>query len=148
MTDHEVISTLNDLIETCKDGDEGFRTCAADVTDPRLRTFFSNRAQTCAAAALELQQLVRAYGGESEKDSSLGGAVHRRWIDIKALVTGKDDRAVLQECERGEDIAVTRYNQALGKNLPEDVRVVVERQYQGVLQNHDQVKSLRDQYRA
>ncbi|HYD61465.1 MAG TPA: PA2169 family four-helix-bundle protein [Noviherbaspirillum sp.] len=147
MTDDEVVSTLNELIETCKDGDEGFRTCAADVSDPRLRTFFSNRAQTCAAAAFELQQLVRAYGGEPERDSSLGSAVHRRWIDIKALLTGKDDRAVLQECERGEDIAVSRYSQALVKNLPENVRVVVERQYQGVLQNHDQVKSLRDQYR-
>lgn len=148
MTNDEVISILNDLIETCKDGDEGFRTCAIDVSDPRLRTFFSNRAQTCAAAALELQQLVRAYGGDPERNSSLGGAVHRRWIDIKALLTGKDDRAVLQECERGEDIAVTSYSRALGQNLPENVRAVVERQYQGVLQNHDQVKSLRDQYRA
>ncbi len=148
MTDDQVISTLNDLIETCKDGDEGFRTCAADASDTRLRTFFSNRAQTCAAAALELQQLVRAYGGDPDRDSSLGAAVHRRWIDIKALVTGKDDRAVLEECERGEAIAVSRYSQALGNKLPENVRVVVERQYQGVLQNHDQVKSLRDQYRA
>jgi uncharacterized protein (TIGR02284 family) len=148
MTNDEVISTLNDLIETCKDGDDGFRTCAADVSDPRLRTFFSNRAQTCAAAALELQQLARAYGGDPEGGSSLGGAVHRRWIDIKALLTGKDDKAVLRECERGEAIAVSSYSQALGKKLPENVRAVVERQYQGVLQNHDQVKSLRDQYRA
>ena len=148
MTNDDVVSVLNNLIETCKDGEEGFRTCGMDVSDPRLRTFFTNRAQTCAAAALELQNLVRNYGGDPDVSSSLGAAVHRRWIDIKALVTGKDDRAVLTECERGEAMAVTSYQQALGRNLPENVRAVVERQYQGVLQNHDQVKSLRDQYRA
>jgi len=148
MSDDDIISVLNGLIETCKDGDEGFRTCAMDASDPRLKTFFTNRAQTCAAAALELEALVRAYGGDPENSNSLGSAVHRRWIDIKALITGKDDRAVLEECERGEAMAVTSYSQALGRNLPENVRAVVERQYQGVLQNHDQVKSLRDQYRA
>lgn len=148
MTNDEVISVLNTLIETCKDGDEGFRTCAMDASDTRLKTFFTNRAQTCAAAALELQTLVRVYGGDPDNSSSLGSAIHRRWIDIKALITGKNDLAVLQECERGEAMAVTSYSQALSRNLPENVRVVVERQYQGVLQSHDQVRSLRDQYRA
>ncbi|HZW21686.1 PA2169 family four-helix-bundle protein, partial [Noviherbaspirillum sp.] len=128
--------------------DEGFRTCAGDVSDPQLKTFFSNRAQSCAAAAIELQDLVRAYGGNPETSGGLGGALHRRWVDIKALVTGKDLKAVLRECERGEDFAVASYRRALERNLPADVRAVVERQYQGVLQNHDQVRSLRDQYRA
>jgi len=148
MDNDEVISTLNDLIETSKDGAEGFRTCADDVSDARLKTFFSNRAQACAAAAQELQAMVRSYGGDPEQSGGLGGALHRRWVDIKALVTGKDDKAVLKECERGEDVAVASYRRALEKNLPVEVRSVVERHFQGVLQNHDQVKSLRDQYRS
>ena len=148
MNNDEIISTLNDLIETCKDGEEGFRTCAGDVGDPTLKSFFSNRAQSCAAAATELQDLVRAYGGDPERSSGLGGAIHRRWVDIKSAIMGHDDKAVLKECERGEDVAVTSYRRALEKNLPGDVRTVVEKQYQGVLHNHDQVKSLRDQYRS
>lgn len=148
MNNDEIISTLNDLIETSKDGEEGFRTCADDVSDPQLKTFFSNRAQSCAAAAVELQDLVRAYGGDPEMSGGLGGALHRRWVDIKALLTGKDVKAVLQECERGEDFAVASYRRALERNLPTQIRAVVERQYQGVMQNHDQVRSLRDQYRA
>ncbi len=148
MDNDEVISTLNDLIETSKDGEEGFRSCADNTGDPQLKTFFSNRAQNCAAAAIELQDLVRAYGGDPETSGGLGGALHRRWVDIKALVTGKDDKTILKECERGEDVAVTRYRAALEKNLPMDARAMIERQYQGVLQNHDQVKSLRDQYRS
>ncbi|KIF83202.1 PA2169 family four-helix-bundle protein [Noviherbaspirillum autotrophicum] len=148
MDNDEVISTLNDLIETCKDGEEGFLTCAQDVGDTTLKSFFSNRAQTCAAAALELQDLVRAYGGDPERGSSLGGALHRRWVDVKSAIMGHDDRAVLKECERGEDVAVSRYRNAIEKALPAELRTVVERQYQGVLKNHDQVRSLRDQYRS
>lgn len=148
MENEEVIATLNDLIETSKDGEEGFLSCADNASDPQLRTFFSNRAQSCKAAAAELQDMVRGYGGDPETSGGFGGAVHRRWIDIKSLVTGKDDKAVLKECERGEDVAVASYRRALEKNLPVEVRSLVERQYRGVLQNHDQVKSLRDQYRS
>jgi uncharacterized protein (TIGR02284 family) len=148
MDNDEVISTLNDLIETSKDGEEGFRSCAENASDPQLKTFLSNRAQTCTSAIVELKDMVRAHGGDPENSSSLGGAVHRRWLDMKSMVTGKDDKAVLKECERGEDVAVSSYRNALEKNLPAEVRAVVERQYQGVLKNHDQVKSLRDQYRS
>jgi len=148
MDNDDVISTLNDLIETSKDGEEGFRACADDAKDPTLKSFFSNRAQSCAAAATELQNAVRSYGGNPETSGGLGGALHRRWVDIKSMITGKDDKAVLQECERGEDVAVSSYRRALEKNLPVEIRTMVERQYQGVLHNHDQVKSLRDQYRS
>ncbi len=148
MDNDKVISTLNDLIETSKDGEEGFRTCAEDTKDPQLKAFYSKRAQSCKSAVIELQDLVRAYGGDPETSGGLGAAVHRRWVDIKSLVTGKDDMAILAECERGEDVAVASYRKALDESLPADVRTVVERQYQGVLQNHDQVKALRDKYRV
>lgn len=148
MNNDEIISTLNDLIETSKDGEDGFRSCADHANDPTLKSFFANRAQSCAAAVLELQQLVRTLGGNPETSSGLGGAIHRRWLDVKTLLTGKDDKAVLQECERGEDYAKSSYQTALQEALPPDIRSVVEKQYQGVLKNHDQVKSLRDQYRA
>jgi uncharacterized protein (TIGR02284 family) len=148
MNNDDVISTLNDLIETSKDGEEGFRACADDASDPALKNFFSSRAQSCAAAVIELQDLVRACGGDPKNSSGLGGALHRRWVDIKSLITGKDDKAVLAECERGEDVAVASYRKALEKNLPPEVRALVERQYQGVLQNHDQVRALRDKYRS
>jgi uncharacterized protein (TIGR02284 family) len=144
----DVVSTLNDLIETCKDGEEGFRTCAEDISDSEIKAYFNNRAERCADAAEELQDLVEAYGGEPETSSSVSAALHRRWIDIKSAITGRDDQAVLDECERGEDIAKKSYQNALEKPLPADVRSVVERQYQGVQMNHDQVKSMRNQARA
>jgi len=57
-------------------------------------------------------------------------------------------RSLLEECERGEDVAKAAYSKALKEMLPENIRAVVERQYQGVLRNHDQIRDLRDRYRA
>jgi uncharacterized protein (TIGR02284 family) len=148
MNNDDVISTLNDLIETSKDGEQGFRTCAEDIKDAQMKSFFTSRAQSCAEAAAELQQEVRALGGNPETSSSISGALHRRWVDIKGVITGKDDEAILNECERGEDVAKRSYETALAKTLPANIKSIVERQYNGVLKNHDQVKAMRNQVRA
>jgi uncharacterized protein (TIGR02284 family) len=148
MNNKEVISTLNDLIETCKDGEEGFRVCAADLHDSHLKMSFTERAESCATAAAELQQLVMSLGGKPETNSSVSGALHRRWVDIRSLITGKDNLAVLKECERGEDVALKGYHAALEKDLPPDVRAVVDRQLVGVQRNHDRVKQLRNSAQA
>lgn len=145
MDKDDIISTLNDLIETCKDGEAGFRDCADELRDPQLKSLMQNRAQGCATAARELQDLVRTYGGDPETGSSVSGTLHRRWVEIRSAITGHDEHSVLAECERGEDVALRSYRNALDKVLPTEVRTVVERQYQGVLRNHDQVKALRNQ---
>ncbi|MDD0843589.1 PA2169 family four-helix-bundle protein [Pseudomonas sp. Gutcm_11s] len=145
----DTIKVLNNLIETSKDGEAGFRTCAKDVKDAQLQSLFSNRSRECAAAAGELQGLVLELGGKPEDSTSVGGDMHRRWVDLKALVTGKSDEAILNECERGEDVAKKHYSEALKEtSLPVKVREVVQRQYNGVLRNHDQIKALRNIARA
>lgn len=153
MTDikKESISVLNDLIETCKDGQEGFKTCAEDIKHPELKRVFVERAKDCGNAAAELQTAVRALGGDPETSTSVAGDLHRRWVDVKAKFTGKDEKAVLTEAERGEDHALKAYKEAIEKinkhNLV-GIRDLVERQYHGVQRNHDQVKALRNQARA
>ena len=142
MDKDDVIDTLNDLIETCKDGEEGFRTCAEDIKRSDLKPFFQRAAQHCAEAARELQAQVQQLGGKPERKGSLSGSAHRRWVDIKAAIAGKDDKAVLAECERGEDVAKESYQKALNKDLPANIRAIVERQYQGVLEHHNQVRAL------
>jgi uncharacterized protein (TIGR02284 family) len=148
MEKNDVIDTLNDLIQTCKDGEEGFRTCAEDIKDIELKSYFNNRAERCTRAAEELQDLVVAYGGDPKTSSHISGALHRRWVDIRSAITGKSEQDVLEECERGEDVAKHHYEAALAKPLPQDVRQIVEDQYRGVQLNHDQVKSFRNQART
>ncbi|MEN3363416.1 MAG: hypothetical protein V7606_690 [Burkholderiales bacterium] len=144
----DTISTLNDLILTCKDGEAGFRVCAEDLKDEQLKINFTARAEDCAVAANELQGLVLSLGGKPGTSSSISGALHRRWVDIKSLITGKDNLAVLTECERGEDVALNSYRTALETDLPQDVRAVVEKQLAGVQRNHDRVKQLRNSAQA
>lgn len=143
----DVIDVLKDLVECCKDGEYGFRECAEQAKRQDLKTMFLQRADDCRNGAQELNQLVRQHGGTAEEGGSAMGAMHRGWVSIKSKLTSYDDKAVLEECERGEDNAKARYKKALDKNLPPAVRQVVERQYQGVQRNHDQIKMLRDQAR-
>ena len=144
MADNDnVISCLNNLIETCKDGQDGFKTAAEGVERSELKTLFYEFSQQRATFAGELQNEVRRLGGDPEKSGSVAASLHRGWIDIKSAVTGKDDNAVIAECERGEDSAVRNYKDALtDKRLPSDVRTVVERQYAAVQAAHDRIRSL------
>lgn len=144
MVDQKVISTLNSLLETTKDGEDGFRTCSAAVTNPQLKAIFEMAAKRCDEGAIELESKIRSLGGEPTHSGSVSGALHRAWTNIKSTVTGMDDYAVLAECERGEDAAKQAYQEALREELPPDVEAIVRRQYQGVIQNHDQIRDLRN----
>ena len=143
MEQNDLIETLNDLIETSRDGEKGFRTCADAVKSAQLKQTFEQAASRCAQAVGELQAKVRSLGGHPETDSSVSGSLHRARVDIKSTITGMDEAAVLAECERGEDVAKKAYENALSRDLPSDVRAMVERQYQGVIQHRDRVHQLR-----
>ncbi|MDB5741736.1 MAG: hypothetical protein JWR68_51 [Polaromonas sp.] len=146
--DNEVIDTLNDLLETCRDGEYGFRTSAEHAKSAALKTMLERHAGECRTAGQELQALIRQLGGESDEGGSVSGALHRGWVAVRGTLSGYSDEAMLDECERGEDAALARYRKALKQNLPAAIRSVVERQAQGVQQNHDQVKAMRDTMKA
>lgn len=144
MHNDDVVSTLNDLIETSKDGEYGFRSCADHAESPELKKLFNDRAEGCRLAARELQEEIVKFGGEPDTSGSAIGALHRGWVAIRSTLSTYDDLAVLEECERGEDSAVESYQEALQEQLPESVRLLVEQQYQGVQRNHALIHQLRD----
>lgn len=146
MTMSETSSTvdaLNDLIETCRDGEYGFRTCAEHAKSGQLKITLQERSADCARAAAQLQERVRALGGEADTGGTAVGALHRGWVAMKTALSKFDDRAVLVECERGEDAALERYRDALGKDLAERERELVQRQYEGVQRNLVRIRALR-----
>ena len=144
----DVIDALQDLTECAKDGEYGFRACAEQADRQDLKATFLQRADDCRSAAQELNDQIRSLGGKAEDHGSVAGALHRGWVAVKATLTTYDDKAVLEEAERGEDNAKARYAKALKQPLPASIKLVVERQMQGLQRNHDQIKMLRDQFRA
>jgi uncharacterized protein (TIGR02284 family) len=145
---NDVIAILNELIETSKDGKEGFRSSAEKVEDGRLKEFFLRRSQEVGESVSELQTIVRSLGGIPINATSIGGTLHRRWIDLKTALTNDDNMAVLIETELGENIAVAAYESALELELPAEIRAVIVRQLEGAKRNTGLVKQLRAVYDA
>jgi uncharacterized protein (TIGR02284 family) len=148
-TTRSIASVLNSLIETCKDGQEGFRAAAENVKSADFKSLFSELSMQRQQFTAELQTLVRSLAEDTEKTGSIAGALHRGWIDLKAALTSGDEHAILSECERGEDSAVAEYRDALEHDdLPANVRSVIRQQYMGVQAAHDRVRDLRDRFQG
>lgn len=146
----EIISTVNSLIETLKDGQQGFKDAAEAVKDPQLKSLFNEFSLQRSRFAGELQSEAIALGeSDPAKSSSAAGAMHRAWINLKSAITSGDDHAILAECERGEDSAIKEYKDAMEKEeLSSPVRDIVSRQYSEVKSAHDRIKELRDATKA
>ena len=141
----EIISTVNGLIETLKDGEKGFKEAADAVKDPQLKSLFQEYSQQRSRFANELQTQAKSLGeSEPEKTSSAAGAMHRAWINLKSAVTSGSDKAILSEVERGEDSAVHEFEEAMHDGLTSTLRDIVSRQFSEIKSAHDRVRHLRD----
>ena len=143
----ETVSTLNKLIEACKDGQEGFRLAAEAITDDEdLKSFLFSCSLQRSKFAGELQNELIGLGESGPTEtSSVTSALHRGWINLKTAITGNDNHAILAECERGEDSAVAAYRKAVDSGLSDPLLQIVETQLQEVVATHNSVKGLRDQ---
>jgi uncharacterized protein (TIGR02284 family) len=144
----EAISVVNELIETCRDGEQGFKAAAERADSAEIKQLFGTLANQRATFKHELEVEVQKFGGKPADMGHAAGAAHRGWIAIKAALSGDDDQAVLDEAERGEDYAKKAYTDALEKGLPSELRPIVMRQADDVRAAHDKVRDLRNQHRG
>ena len=136
---------IDNLIETLKDGQEGFKQAAEGVNDPQLKAVFDEYSRQRGRFAAELRSRAQsADEREFEMSGSAAGALHRGWINLKSALTRGDDHSILAECERGEDSAVEEFRKALNNGLSAPVQEIVSRQYVQIKEAHDRVKNLRD----
>jgi len=140
----ELIDCLNDLIETCRDGENGFQAAADHVKDTELKKLFTQCSEQRASFASELQSEVRQLGGTPSKTGTVSAAFHRGWMNIKSIVTGGSDDAIVAECERGEDAAIENYQRVLKQNLPPNVLPVVKHQFTEIKRSHERIRDLEE----
>lgn len=139
---NDTIEVLNDLIATCKDGVNGFKTAADAVKSPTVKAAFLSRVTTIEQAAFDLQGAVRRLGGDPTDTGHAAASLHRGWLNLKAAVGMNDEQEIIEETLHGEEEAVKHYRDALAKPLPADVRLIVEQQARGAAENLAAVRSL------
>ena len=142
MGNDEVIAILNGLIETCRDGQEGYRTAAENITNSEFRRLFNIFYQQRAQFISELQAEVHRLGGEPRESGSVAGWLHRGWIDLKGVIHDGSEAAITVEVQRGEESTVNNYQEALKADLPLDVQYVVKRQYMDIKDAYDRIRIL------
>ncbi|HEY8259005.1 MAG TPA: PA2169 family four-helix-bundle protein [Gemmatimonadales bacterium] len=138
----DVASILNDLVETLRDGEEGFRTSSEAVEEVELKRLFLSLSSQRSEFAGELEAELLRLGEKPAEHGHVSAALHRGWINLKAAVTGKDEGAIVSEAERGEDVAVKNYRDALQKGLPANIQALVERQFMQIQDAHNHIRSL------
>jgi uncharacterized protein (TIGR02284 family) len=144
MDENNAVSVVENLIETCKDGQKGYQDAASHAKRTDLKTFFNEQSMERGRFAQELQAELPKLGEPGKKVSgSVSGALHRAWIDTKVTMGG-GDKAILESVEKGEDSARDSYHKALSVSLPASVAEIVRRQTVSVQKAHDKVKNLRD----
>jgi len=141
---NEFVSVVSHLIERCKDGQKGYKHASEDIQDQDLKHLFRQYSVQRDTMITELQDALHRMGQTQDESGSVEGKVHRTWMDLSSALLNKDRKQVLNECERGEDYAVSAYDKALKADLPTELKTIVQKQYQQVKEAHDTIRDLRD----
>jgi uncharacterized protein (TIGR02284 family) len=141
---NDQITTLNELIETTIDSVTGYEDSAQNVENERFREIFRQQASERQRVVEQLRNEVRRLGGDPEDSGTFLGKTHQRFLDLKAAITGRDEKAIINEVERGEDYLKEKFETALSSgSLSGESRSVVEQCFQSVKSGHDQMSQLK-----
>jgi len=147
MEKEKTIEVLNTLITINNDRIEGYETAAKETEEQDLKTFFSDLKQTSLHCNKELLDEVTKLGGTPTEGTKTTGKFFRVWMDVKAALTGKDRKAILNSCEYGEDVAKDTYEKALendAENLSAEQQTMIKSQHNLLVADHNKVKTMRD----
>ncbi len=145
----KLVEVLNDLIEINNDRVNGYEKAAEETKgkDVDLQGIFNKMADDSRKYAAELTQEVNRLGGEADAGTTNSGKLYRVWMDVKAIFTGKDRQAILENCEFGEDAAQKAYKAALASDaeISSETRQLITDQQASLKTAHDLIKKYRDE---
>jgi uncharacterized protein (TIGR02284 family) len=145
----DVIEVLNDLVQINNDRITGYERAIKETkeADSDIKPLFASMIAESHKIRIALATEIQVLGGSVEQGTTSSGKIYRAWMDVKAIFTGHDRHAVLENCEAGEDAAQRAYRTALAHDgLPAYLRDMLSEQQQVLKASHDEVKALRDQY--
>jgi uncharacterized protein (TIGR02284 family) len=132
-TNEEILDQLSKLLTLSNDAEEGYKEAADNVDSSELKTMFLKESRQRAEFAQELDSEIQTLGGDPDNSTSITADLHRAWINIKSAFTSNDDKAVVKECHRGDQEALSDYNSVLQEtNLAASTRELLLRQKQSI----------------
>jgi uncharacterized protein (TIGR02284 family) len=142
--DNDGVTVLKTLTDTLADSVNGYREAASHVESQDFRQMFTDLADKRSQVLSDLDAELGRLGGSADRDGSTLGGLHQAWLDFKSNFTGRDDKAVINEVERGEDYLKEKFETALNADsLDANVRPAIERAYSSVREGHDRVSQLK-----
>lgn len=141
----EVGDKLNTLLERTYDAEKGFKKAAENVKDANLKSYFERKAQERYDFGHQLKSEIKSFGQDIEKDGSVAGTAHRAWMDVKALFSSDDEESMLEEAIRGEEKALSDYDDILDEtSLPLSTKNILEEQRAQIAAGLSNIKQLED----
>ena len=148
--DNDGLAVLRTLTDTLADSVNGYREAAQHVDSAEFRQMFTELGDERSQVLSDLEaELTRIGGSPADRDGTTLGSLHQRWLDLKASIAGNDDKAVINEVERGEDYLKGKFQAAMKSDALEgDARGIVERAFASVREGHDRVSALKHSLEA
>lgn len=137
--------SLNNILEKTYDAEKGFKKAAENTDNPNLKAFFERKSQMRNNFGHELKAEIHQYGEEVDKGGSMSGAIHRAWMDTKALFSNDNAEAMLEESIRGEKAAVEEYEDVLkNTDMPPSTTMLLTQQVNKIKEDLNKIKRLED----
>ena len=138
---------INDLILINNDRVVGYQKAIKElkVEDADLKVLFKDMKSQSRKYISELTEEVKKAGSKVERGTTNAGKIYHVWMDVKAFLGGFDRKVVLDNCEDGEDAALTAYNDALAsEGLTFDVRSLLTQHHAELKISYNRVKELKN----
>lgn len=130
----EIESRLKDVVEKNEDAVKGFEKAADHAKELGTKSYFEKKAQERKRFIKQLHNATPALElGNTKIEGSTKGAVHRSWMDVKALFSGDNDESMLEESVRGDRAAIEEYNEVMGHVMvPHRIKQILAEQKQEI----------------
>lgn len=141
----KISGKLNDLLEKTYDAEKGFKKAAENVKNPALQSYFKQKADERYSFGHDLKAEIKSFGEDVDKGGSATGAVHRTWMDVKALFSADNEESMLEEAIRGEKSAISEYEDVISDaSLPNSTKSILLAQKRQIENGLSKIKSLED----
>jgi uncharacterized protein (TIGR02284 family) len=144
MATHEhTINVLNDLLQKNMDAHQGYQKAGEDVEHTSLEAYLRDKSAQRQRFANQIKSEIVSLGGEPKPQTTLKGSLHHAWMDLKSALASNTDKAVFEECVRGERVCVEDYEEKLSEHdLLPSARTLLLNQRNQVVEDLEQAKTL------